>query len=158
MTYASSLYLFAFERAQPEPLAFMPLGVRFYLDRCGYRLSLAQWQALPEGDRATLARIEPAFDEASATAFARVLEPCVSHASIGPVETQACEDVETLAPAAVPDTVIAQAAQHGVDDIAQQAWSALTIGQRYALAKLARKARRSEDFGAAMTEFGLRAH
>lgn len=155
MSSAPSPYLFSFERAHTEPLAFIPLGVRFYLDRCGLRLSLAQWQALPEADRAALASVEPAFDETRADAFAAQLEASLARASAGPVEQQTPEPSEALAPEPVPETVVAQAAQHGVTGPSQSAWARLSVGQRYALTKLARKARRSDDFAAAMNEFGL---
>ena len=159
MTSASSLYLFSFERAHSDPLAFIPLGVRFYLDRCGLRLSLAQWQGLPEADRAQLASVEPALDDASAAAFAALIDRCFSTSgsasSTDPVERQDPEGADLLAPAAVPETVVSQAAQHGIAGPTQTAWAGLSTGQRYALAKLARKARRSDDFALAMREFGI---
>ena len=155
MTFASSPYLFSFERAHSDPLAFIPLGVRFYLDRCGLRLSLAQWQALPEAQRARLASVEPAFDPARAAVFEVALTEAVTAHGVGPVERQDRESEDELAPEHVPGSVVSQAAQHGVDGLSQPAWAALSVGQRYALAKLARKARRSDDFAAAMTEFGI---
>ncbi|HTJ94510.1 MAG TPA: nitrate reductase associated protein [Pararobbsia sp.] len=155
MNFASSPCLFSFERAHTDPLAFIPLGVRFYLDRCGLRLSLAQWQWLPEASRARLASIEPALGETSASAFGALLTALMADAPGGPIERQTPEGADMLAPDRVPDAVVSQAAQHGVDGPSQQAWTALSVGQRYALAKLARKARRSDDFAAAMAEFGI---
>ena len=157
MNFASTPYLFSFERAHSDPLAFIPLGVRFYLDRCGVRLSLLQWQALPEPDRARLASVEPEFDDGRASAFEALLINSVEAVSEDALERQSPEDADALAPDAVPASVVSQAAQHGVDGPSQQAWRALTVGQRYALAKLARKARRSDDFASAMAEFGIRA-
>ncbi len=156
MHSAANPYLFSFERAHSDPLAYIPLGVRFWLDRCGLRLTLAQWQALPEEDRVQLASAEPAFDEAHADAFAHLLDACVMRVGAGELECQVPETPQELTPGPVPDAVVSQAAQHGVDGPSQQAWEALSVGQRYALAKLARKARRSEDFAAAMAEFGIR--
>lgn len=157
MNSASTPYLFSFERAHSDPLAFIPLGVRFYLDRRGLRLSLLQWQAMPESDRARLASIEPAFDDARASEFEALLVRSVEAVSEDAVERQAPEGDEALAPDAVPASVVSQAAQHGVDGPSQPIWRALSVGQRYALTKLARKARRSDDFASAMTEFGIRA-
>jgi hypothetical protein len=156
MTFAANPYLFSFERAHSDPLAFIPLGVRFYLDRCGLRLALAQWQALPEPQRARLASVEPAFDDAHASAFEALLTTVIAEGSGDPIEKQAPESADELAPGAVPESVVSQAAQHGVVGPSQQAWAALSVGQRYALAKLARKARRSDDFASAMKEFGIR--
>ncbi|MEJ0002647.1 MAG: nitrate reductase associated protein [Pararobbsia sp.] len=155
MTSAPTPFLFSFEAAQAEPLAFIPLGVRFYLDRCGARLSLAQWQALPEADRAALASFEPALDEGAAWACEALLETLSQRHPIGTIERQPPSPVDELAPPVVPATVVSQAAQHGIDGPAQAPWDQLSVARRYALTKLARKARRSDDFAAAAREFGL---
>jgi hypothetical protein len=155
MTSASRPFLFSFETAHTEPLAFIPLGVRFYLDRCGVRLSLAQWQALPETARASLASLEPALDDGSARAFEDLLDVHARAHAIGVVERQSPEDVDELSSRAVPASVASQAGQHGLEAPSQAAWDGLSVAQRYALTKLARKARRSDDFAAATREFGL---
>jgi hypothetical protein len=155
MTSAPKPYLFSFEAAQTEPLTFIPLGVRFYLDRCGARLSLVQWQALSESDRAALASSEPAADDPSTQRYEALLESLAREHSIGPIERQTPTPVDEIAPQAVPETVISQAAQHSIDGPSQAAWDQLSVAQRYALTKLARKARRSEDFASAMREFGI---
>lgn len=155
MTFAFQPFLFGFEAAQAEPLAFIPLGVRFYLDRCGARLSLAQWQTLPEDARASLAALEPALDDASARAFEDLLDLHARTHGVGAVERQPAATTDELAPRKVPDSVVSQAAQHGLSGPSQSAWDGLSVARRYALAKLARKARRSDDFAAASREFGL---
>ncbi|MGA7815113.1 nitrate reductase associated protein, partial [Caballeronia sp.] len=66
--------LFRFEIESSENLRFIPLAVRFNLDRFGRRITLDQWQQLPLDDRELLARfpveidveIEPNFDAALA--------------------------------------------------------------------------------------------
>jgi hypothetical protein len=155
MTFAPQPYLFSFETAHAEPLAFIPLGVRFYLDRCGVRLSLAQWQALPEAARASLASPEPALDDGAAQAFVDLLDVHVRAHAAGVVERQPPVTLAELSPRAVPESVVSQAAQHGMEGPSQAAWDCLSVAQRYALTKLARKARRSDDFAAAAHEFGL---
>jgi hypothetical protein len=155
MTFASRPYLFSFETAHAEPLAFIPLGVRFYLDRCGLRLSLAQWQALPEAARASLASPEPVLDGGAAQAFEALLEAHVGAHGGGAVERQSPAAADELSPPVLPGSVISQAALHGLDGFSQAAWDRLSVAQRYALTKLARKARRSDDFAAAAHEFGL---
>ena len=62
---------------------------------------------------------------------------------------------EELCPRTLPESVLSQAAQHGLSGPSQSAWDGLSVARRYALAKLARKARRSDDFAAASSEFGL---
>ncbi|CAB3779657.1 nitrate reductase associated protein [Pararobbsia alpina] len=155
MTFASQPYLFSFETAHAEPLAFIPLGVRFYLDRCGMRLTLAQWQALPEPARAALASPEPSLDDGAARAFEDLLEVHVRAHALGVVERQPPAALDELSPRAVPESVVSQAAQHGQERPSQAAWDGLSVAQRYALTKLARKARRSDDFAAAAHEFGM---
>ena len=47
--------LFEFEHQASENLTFIPMCVRFNLDRSALRLTLAQWQALPHAVRTRLA-------------------------------------------------------------------------------------------------------
>ena len=155
MTFVPQPYLFSFETAHAEPLAFIPLGVRFYLDRCGLRLSLAQWQVLPEAARASLASLRPALDDGAAQAFENLLDVHVRAHGGGVVERQPPTALDELSPQAVPESVVSQATQHGFEGPSQAAWDDLSVAQRYVLTKLARKARRSDDFAAATREFGL---
>lgn len=48
--------LFDFELDSSENLTYIPMIVRFNLDRFGLRISLEQWQLLPLEDRKLLAR------------------------------------------------------------------------------------------------------
>ncbi|WP_158904978.1 nitrate reductase associated protein [Burkholderia sp. L27(2015)] len=49
--------LFDFEIVSSENLTFIPMCVRFNLDRCGLHLTLDQWQALPHADRVALVQM-----------------------------------------------------------------------------------------------------
>jgi hypothetical protein len=148
--------LFHFEVESSENLTFMPMCVRFNLDRFGLRISLAQWQMLPHEDRALLARfpveedttIEPNFDHA-------LFEMMRTHANVEPdwftpEDTPAWRMTE-----AVPDGVLHQAnvAQLAAPSIEQ--WAQLEPFKRYVLAKLSRKPEGNHDFVPAMKEFGL---
>ena len=148
--------LFGFEVASSENLTFIPMSVRFNLDRFGLRISLAQWQLLPYEDRRLLAcfpvgedtRIEPNFDHA-------LFEMLRTHANVepewfSPDESPAWRDI-----AAVPEGVSRQAALAAlpVPDVAQ--WAQLSPFKRYVLAKLSRKPEANHDFVPAMREFGL---
>ncbi len=72
MALTEAPLLFHYEVESSEDLTFIPMCVRFNLDRFGLRISLAQWQLLPYEDRRLLARfpvdedteIEPNFDHA----------------------------------------------------------------------------------------------
>lgn len=55
---------FGFEVESSDNLRFIPLAVRFNLDRFGMRITLDQWQQLPYDDRVLLARF-PVEDDAA---------------------------------------------------------------------------------------------
>ncbi|MEI6000272.1 nitrate reductase associated protein [Paraburkholderia bengalensis] len=148
--------LFNFEIESSENLKFIPMVVRFNLDRFGLRISLAQWQMLPHEDRALLARfpveddtaIEPNFDHA-------LFEMMRTHANVEPEwftpeDNPAWRDV-----AAVPETVLHQAQLANLSPPGAEQWARLNPFQRYVLAKLARKRESNHDFVPAMKEFGL---
>lgn len=148
--------LFNFEVASSENLSFIPMSVRFNLDRFGLRISLAQWQLLPYEDRRLLAcfpvdedaQIEPNFDHA-------LFEMLRTHADVepewfSPEESPAWRDTAT-----VPEGVAHQAALAGLAAPDVDAWAKLAPFQRYVLAKLSRKPDANHDFVPAMREFGL---
>jgi hypothetical protein len=150
--------LFGFEVESSENLTYIPMCVRFNLDRFGLRISLTQWQLLPLEDRRLLARfpvdedaqIEPNFDHA-------LFEMLRTHANVEPEwfepdQTPAWRDVN-----AVPDGIAHQAALAGFLAPGVTAWAQLAPFQRYTLAKLARKPESNHDFAPAMREFGLAA-
>jgi hypothetical protein len=148
--------LFRFEIDSSENLTFIPMCVRFNLDRFGLRISLAQWQLLPLEDRRLLARFpvdedvetEPNFDHA-------LFEMLRTHANVepewfAPDEAPAWRDVSI-----VPGGVAHQATLASVPVPGVEAWAQLAPFQRYVLAKLARKPESNHDFVPAMREFGL---
>ncbi len=150
--------LFGFEVESSEDLTYIPMAVRFNLDRFGLRITLAQWQLLPYEDRRLLARfpvdedtqIEPNFDHA-------LFEMLRTHANVepewfSPEEAPAWRDL-----AAVPGGVAHQAALAGLAAPSVDAWSRLAPFQRYVLGKLSRKPESNHDFVPAMREFGLAA-
>jgi hypothetical protein len=148
--------LFRFEIESTEDLRFIPLAVRFNLDRFGQRVSLDQWQRLPYDDRVLLARF-PVENEAD-------IEPNFDHALREMLHTHADDKPETFAPEtdpiwvhtdAVPESVIRQSSLCGIGAPSLDRWSELSAFQRYALAKLSRKNDVNHDFVPAMREFGL---
>jgi hypothetical protein len=148
--------LFNFEVESSEDFTFIPMSVRFNLDRFGLRISLAQWQMLPYEDRKLLARF-PVDEDAE-------IEPNFDHALFEMLRTHANIEPEWFTPEAapawrdadeVPLEVVHQAglASLAAPDDAQ--WHALQPFQRYVLAKLSRKPAANHDFVPAMKEFGL---
>ncbi|HEY3597499.1 MAG TPA: nitrate reductase associated protein [Paraburkholderia sp.] len=148
--------LFNFEVVSSENLTFMPMCVRFNLDRFGLRISLAQWQMLPHEDRTLLARfpvedaaeIEPNFDHA-------LFEMLRTHANVEPDWFTPDEAPAWRNTVAVPETVVHQANVAQLSAPSAGQWATLAPFQRYVLAKLARKPESNHDFVPAMQEFGL---
>ncbi|AOJ11230.1 nitrate reductase associated protein [Burkholderia mayonis] len=151
--------LFNFEVVSSEELTYIPMIVRFNLDRFGLRISLEQWQMLPIEDRKLLARfpadedvvIEPNFDHA-------LFEMLRTHANVEPSWFQPDEHPAWLSADAVPDALVAQSGLAGLQAPSAAQWATLTPFQRYVLAKLSRKPKLNHDFIPAMREFGLSAH
>jgi hypothetical protein len=148
--------MFGFEEVSSEDLKFMPMSVRFNLDRFGLRISLAQWQMLPYADRVLLARfpvdddttIEPNFDHA-------LFEMLRTHANVEPEwftpdEAPAWRNVDE-----VPPGVANQCGIAGLPVPTPERWAQLAPFKRYVLTKLSRKPEGNHDFIPAMKEFGL---
>ena len=148
--------LFDFERVSSENLTYMPMSVRFNLDRFGLRISLAQWQLLPHADRALLAQF-PVDEDAQ-------IEPNFDHALFEMMRTHANVEPEWFTPegepawrnsAAVPDGLLTHCRLAGVSAPSLDRWAQLDPFKRYVLTKLTRKSEASHDFLPAMREFGL---
>jgi hypothetical protein len=149
--------LFNFEVESSDNLRFIPLAVRFNLDRFGMRITLNQWQMLPHDDRVLLARfpvedeseIEPNFDHA-------IEEMLRTHANVEPEKFTPESDPVWAHADAVPETVIRQSSLCGVSAPSLSQWAKLDRFQRFALAKLSRRTGElNHDFMPAMREFGL---
>ncbi|MCY0387335.1 hypothetical protein OVY01_08825 [Robbsia sp. Bb-Pol-6] len=179
MTRQDRPQLFDFEVPSSENLSYIPLSVRFHLDRSGQRISLDDWQRLPYDARVTLAsyaveegpgggalggtdgvartRTSPSTVQQSSEAdFAALLRAWMLEHVGRPPETGAPPaSLPGDDRAALPASVAAQCALAGLDVPGDDAWAALSRFQRYALAKLSRKATLNHDFVPAMTEFRL---
>ena len=147
--------LFDFEVQSSENFTYIPMSVRFNLDRFGLRISLAQWQMLPLEDRKLLARF-PVADDAE-------IEPNFDHALFEMLRTHANVEPEWFTPddapawrntEAVPESVERQAKMAGLAAPSAARWAELDPFKRYVLAKLSRKPEINHDFIPAMREFG----
>jgi hypothetical protein len=147
--------LFDFEVASSENFTYIPMSVRFNLDRFGLRITLAQWQQLPVEDRKLLARfpveedtqIEPNFDHA-------LFEMLRTHANIEPEWFTPEESPAWRRTDSVPEDVAHHAGLVGLAAPSVARWAELDPFKRYVLAKLTRKPEVSHDFVPAMKEFG----
>ncbi len=159
MKLSDTPLLFAFEIESSEDFAFIPMIVRFHLDRCGLRLSLDQWQWLPHAERRLLARF-PAEPEAGEggeeDAFAQTLATLIATHAGGEIEHFTPEAAPAWADVSVvPPALIAQCALAALPAPEPARWAALAPFVRYVLAKLSRKPKLNHDFVPAMREFGL---
>ena len=145
--------LFAFESELEARLTYIPLAVRFKLDKCGVKLSLAQWQQLPEGNRRALLgmRCESAVEIADYRRHLQALiratagdEPRMVEAGTGP-----CDDPD------VPSQVTRKTLECGAIPPTPYEWRALTALQRFALIKLSREGDHGRNFMPALREFEL---
>jgi hypothetical protein len=161
--------LFDFEIVSSENLTYIPMCVRFNLDRCGIRLTLAQWQALPHADRVALVQMPLALGstpdgsvDPAAGCFAARLHERVAASSATPLEFQTPSDTQagSVSPLweqedAVPQPVLRQCALHQVPLLGVAAWRGLDPLRRYVLLKLSRRDTPNHDFLPALHEFGL---
>ena len=147
--------LFNFEVESSENFTFIPMSVRFNLDRFGLRIALAQWQMLPLEDRKLLARF-PVDDDTE-------IEPNFDHALFEMLRTHANVEPEWFTPEeaplwrrtdSVPEGVTHQAGLAGLTAPSVARWAELDPFKRYVLAKLSRKPEANHDFVPAMKEFG----
>ncbi len=148
--------LLDFEVSSCENLTYIPLAVRYNLDRFGVRISLTQWQTLPHADRVLLAcfpldddpQIERRFDQALAEMLRTHLnaEPSVQAPDVSPAWQRTD---------AVPDELLRQCSLAGVAPVSVARWATLPRFHRYVLIKLSRKPVANHDFVPAMKSFGL---
>lgn len=142
---------FGFEASYRETMDCIPMSMRRKLDRCGFKLSLAQWRALPTTVLEVLIESED-----SPRHIERLRGFLRRRARQGgwpePIEVApgAAADEPALVSAAVCERCAAEARRAP----SAAAWAALTPLQRYALNKLAPR-RSSRNWHAALMEFGL---
>src|SRR5579864_3591795 len=127
--------LFSFELESSENFTYIPMSVRFNLDRFGLRITLAQWPLLPLEDRKLLARF-PVEDDAE-------IEPNFDHALFEMLRTPANVEPEWFTPEespawrrtdSVPEGVALQAGLAGLVTPSVTRWAELDPFKRYVLA------------------------
>ena len=146
--------LFGFESELERSLTYLPLAMRFKLDRCGVKLSLAAWQQLSEHRRRELLSL-PCHSEADVASYRRVLYAFVTECA---GEEPATITVSTHPPWAddhVPDQLTRAATAGGFSSPSALQWRRLTPLERFALVKLSREGHEHRNLGAAFREFGL---
>lgn len=147
--------LFEFEIASSENLTYIPMCVRFNLDRCAFRLTLTQWQALPHAGRERLACYPLTGSGSAADGFVRDLAELLAVAGAGALAALTdAPDAAWANPGQVPAALAQQAALHQLAPLSLAEWARLPEFQRYVLVKLSRRPTANHDFLAALQEFG----
>jgi hypothetical protein len=148
-------YFFGFESDQERSLAYIPMLVRMKLDTAGVKLTLTQWNRLPEHQRRQLFE-QPCNNRLEAEVYREQLHDVVLECC---GETVRLLDVPSDLPwnnvAAVPDQLTKRARLMGLEPPSLQQWRALAPAQRFALIKLTRAGHESEHYLLAMREFDL---
>ncbi len=145
---------FAFESDMERSLGCIPMSVRLKLDRCGIKVSLAQWNQFPLDTRYELlhARCENLRDVAHyRDALCRLIQNIIGdEPKLIPVAQKAPWDE-----ADIPHQVVDKAVELGIHPPTVAQWRSLATLQRYALIKLTRAGHESHNFIPALREFRL---
>ncbi|NIF72588.1 hypothetical protein F3J16_20670, partial [Burkholderia sp. Ap-962] len=108
MSLSDAPLLFAFEIDSSEDFTYIPMIVRFHLDRGGLRISLDQWQLLPIEDRKLLARfpadvpVDPDMAADRESPEPSPGEPSFGRALAEMLRTHGCGEAEVFAPEPAP--------------------------------------------------------
>jgi hypothetical protein len=152
-----SLYpgVFAFELDFSGTLRCIPMSVRLKLDQVGIKLSLKQWNKLPEDARRQL--VEMPCDATTATeSYKQYLLSLIETFTASSPELAPIDASPPWADAAVvPERIVAWGRQLGVTPPSLEQWAALSPLQRFALFKLTRPGHSNENFIPAMREFSV---
>jgi len=148
--------IFEFEIASSENLNYIPMCIRFNLDRCKLRLTLAQWQALAYQERLEFTTYPLLGAGDSVDGFAQVLAERLASAQAGELAPMAeTPDMAWACTEHAPSALLRQCTLHHLAPISDPVWGHLPEFQRYVLSKLSRRSSANHDFLAAVREFGL---
>lgn len=148
-------YFFRFEAGMERSLALIPMLVRMKLDTCGVKLTLAQWNRLPEAERRRLLE-QPCDSRDEAGAYRNSL--CRLVPLYAGEEARLLPLPDTLAwnsVGEVPTQVVKRANDAHLAPPSLAQWQALGAAQRFALLKLTRDGHESPNYVPALQEFEL---
>jgi hypothetical protein len=146
--------LFSFESELEASLIYIPMAVRFKLDKCGIKLSLAAWQLLLEDRRRELLRA-PCDNATDIASYRRVLCSFVGEFTGDEPPSIPVAGHPPWADKNIPEQIIQAAMAMGLPPPSSARWCTLTPLQRFALVKLSREGREHRNLGLALREFGL---
>ena len=129
------------------------MSVRLKLDQTGVKLSLKQWNKLPEEERRQLVE-RPCEATLQIESYKRYLISIIQQFTTTPIELMPLDDSPPWADrSVVPLRICDWAGTLGVASPSREQWAALTPLQRFALFKLTRPGHSNENFIPAMREF-----
>jgi hypothetical protein len=147
--------IFDFETDFAGSLYCIPMCVRLKLDICGIKLSLKQWNRIPEAERRKLIE-EPCDLRAHIDAYRAVLIQLIENwTSSAPEEVEMDPAPPWADASCAPARLVAYSAAQGVPPPSQAQWGSLSPLQRFALFKLTRPGHSNDNFIPAMREFGM---
>lgn len=152
LPHALDSAFFSFESSYAATMDCIPMSMRRKLDRCGLKVSLAQWRTLSKIVRETLveaSEVSPCHIDRLGD-FLRRRREQAGWPSWPEVSPGAAEDERGTVPVVVRERCAAE----GRSGISVTQWASLTALQRYALPKLAVQ-RSSRNWQEALAEFGL---
>jgi len=141
--------LFAFEDGDYAELQWIPLGLRFKLDRCGLHLTLSSWRKMPMAERASLLERPCDREEDRLSWAARLKIAAAASGGEMPAKMDPWSD-----PPDPPEAVKTRLAGLKLN-LPTAAWRKLRPLHRYALCKLAESKSADKFFPLAAKEFGL---
>lgn len=154
---AASLPLFKFEADYAATLCCMPMIVRFHLDACRLKLTLADWQRFDLATRKSLILL-PTSNPTELKHYRRILLRTSGQQLLRPLGR--LPPSRTAPPwrgDVLPERILRALRDRGLLLDGPQHWSELAPLQRFALFKLTRPGHENRNFLLALREFGLMA-
>lgn len=136
-----------------DSLRCIPMAVRFRLDITGVKLKLNEWSKLGRPEREALVLL-PFSSPPEIRAYKDTLSDLVAKACGAPPALLSEPPDPLWSSPEVPPQVQEQAQAFGLL-IPDQAWTSLSLLQRFALVKLSRPGHENRNFLPAVEEFGI---
>ncbi len=130
------------------------MAVRFKLDKCGIKLSLAAWQLLAEDKRREFL-CAPCDNAADIAGYRQDLCFLVEESTGDKPRSIPIAEHPPWAAGDFPEEIRRAMAELKLPPLSSMQWRTLTGLQRFALLKLSRAGRDHRDLGSALREFGV---
>lgn len=139
-----------FETPGSQTLELMPFRIRYALDLCGVKLSLAQWQSLPLADRKNLLKVASQSSCDCPSFHNELLALAKYHAW----ELSASKKMVPGDLCTIPNSLQILLVSRHLKELSEPEWSELSIFERYVLTKIS-QGKRSLELEGALKSFRL---